>query len=56
MISYTLTNHKVVLTQQGTLGGMALVYMYTATDKGLWMGVWGLFASKDEVVEDHSYD
>jgi len=34
---------------QGTLGGMALVYMYTATDQGfvnVWcggvVGVWGL--------------
>jgi hypothetical protein len=25
---------------QGTLGGMALVYMYTATDQGFGMGVW----------------
>jgi len=24
---------------QGTLGGMALLYMYTATDQGLWMGL-----------------
>jgi len=25
---------------QGTLGGMALLYMYAATDQGLQMGVW----------------
>jgi hypothetical protein len=28
---------------QGTLGGMALVYMYTATDQGFVRGVRGSF-------------